>query len=82
MNKTALEKPAPRKATNVTLPEPLLKQARALNVNVSQACERGLAAEVAEVRRAAWLLANRGGIDAWNERVEQQGLLMAEYRRF
>ena len=33
---------APRKPTNVTLPEPLLREAQDLRVSLSQACERGL----------------------------------------
>jgi antitoxin CcdA len=72
----------PRKATNVTLPEPLLKEARALGVSLSQACERGLAASVAEARAQRWLRDNRDAIDAWNEYVEQHGLPLSEFRQF
>ena len=43
---------ASRRTTNVTLPEALLREARALAINVSQACERGLAAAVTGQRRA------------------------------
>ena len=71
-----------RRATNVTLPEALLREARALKINLSQACERGLAAEVASARRQAWLVENRPAMDAWNEYVEQHGLPLAEYRQF
>jgi antitoxin CcdA len=72
----------PRKATNVTLPEPLLKEARELGVSLSQACERGLAASVAEARSRQWLRDNREAFDAWNEYVEQHGLPLAEFRQF
>ncbi len=71
-----------RRATNVTLPEALLHEARALKVNLSQACERGLAAEVARARQAAWLAENRAAMDAWNDYVEQNGLPLAEFRQF
>jgi antitoxin CcdA len=71
-----------RKATNVTLPEPLLAEAKALGVVLSQACERGLAASVAEARARKWLEDNRAGIDAWNEYVEGNGLPLVEFRQF
>ena len=39
-----------RRAANVTLPEPLLREARDMGINLSQACERGLVAAVTEQR--------------------------------
>lgn len=71
-----------RRATNITLPEALLREAKALKVNMSQACERGLAAEVARARREVWLAENRAAMDAWNAHVEAHGLPLAQYRRF
>jgi antitoxin CcdA len=72
----------PRRATNITLPEPLLQAARALNINLSQACERGLAAAVAETRAQQWLQDNRDAMDAWNAYVEHHGLPLAVFRQF
>lgn len=72
----------PRRATNVTLSEPLLIEARALRINLSQACERGLAAAVAEARAQRWLAENRPAMDAWNDYVERHGLPLAEFRQF
>ena len=74
--------PSPRRATNVTLPERLLAEARELDVNVSQACERGLAAEVADIKARRWLEKNRAAMAAWNDYVEQHGLPLAEFRQF
>lgn len=74
--------PVTRRATNVTLPDALLREARSLKINLSQACERGLAAEVARVRQEVWLAENRPAMDAWNDYVEQNGLPLAEYRQF
>lgn len=71
-----------RRATNVTLPESLLREARMLKVNLSQACERGLVAEVARVRKQRWLEENRPAMDAWNEYVEAHGLPLSEYRQY
>ncbi len=59
-----------RERTNVTLPESLLKESRELKINLSQACERGLAAEVSEAKARRWLQENRTAIDAWNAYVE------------
>jgi antitoxin CcdA len=71
-----------RRATNITLPEALLREAKALKVTMSQACERGLAAEVARARREVWLAENRAAMDAWNAHVAAHGMPLAQYRRF
>ncbi len=73
---------ASRRATNVTLPDALLCEARELGINLSQACERGLAKEVAETKAQRWLAENREAMDAWNAYVEEHGLPLAEYRQF
>jgi len=73
---------SPKRATNVSLPETLLQEARALGINLSQACERGLAAAVSEERRQRWLAENEEAINAWNDHVAQEGLPLAAYREF
>lgn len=71
-----------RHPTNVTLPENLLREARQLNINVSQACERGLVAEVTAAKAKQWLQENREGIAAWNAYIEGNGLTLAEFKQF
>jgi antitoxin CcdA len=66
----------------VTLPEALLQEAKALGIDISQACEKGLAASVAEARAAAWLQQNRPALDAWNDHVEEHGIPLSEFRQF
>ena len=79
----AASKPAPsRRATNVTLPEALLRDARAMGINLSQACERGLAAEVADARRRQLLEDNQDAMLAWNNYVAEHGLPLDAYRQF
>lgn len=73
---------AVRKPTNVTLPETLLADAKALGINVSQACEKGLVAAVSEARGAAWLRENQAALDAWNDYVEEHGIPLEEFRQF
>jgi len=66
----------------VTLPETLLQDAREMGINLSQACERGLAAEVANTRQQRWLDENKGAMDAWNGHVAEHGLPLAAFRQF
>jgi antitoxin CcdA len=73
---------AGRRATNISLPADLVEEAKALRVNLSRACESGLARSVAEARKARWLEENREAIDAYNERIEREGLPLAEFRTF
>ncbi len=51
-----------------------------MGVNLSQACERGLA--VAEGRRERWLAENRDAMNACNTHVAEHSLPLAAYRRF
>jgi antitoxin CcdA len=53
-----------------------------MGINLSQACERGLATEVANVRRQRWLAGNRDAIAAWNEHVTARGLPLVPFRQF
>ena len=73
---------SPRRPTNVTLPETLLNDAKALDVNVSKACEKGLALEVAEERRRRWHSDNCEAIQSYNEYIERNGIPLAKYRQF
>jgi antitoxin CcdA len=73
---------APRRPTNVTLNSDLLAKARELGINLSRACERGLALEVARARAKAWAEENAEVIAAANEFVEKHGLPLAKHRQF
>lgn len=71
-----------RRATNVSLSAQLIEAARALDINVSQACERGLEQQVKKEREARWLEENRAAIEASNAWVEKNDLPLARYRQF
>lgn len=73
---------APKKATNVSLNPELLEEAKRLGVNVSRACERGLALQIAEVRAQRWLEENKEALASSNAYVEKNGLPLGEYRQF
>ncbi|MFP5511667.1 type II toxin-antitoxin system CcdA family antitoxin [Azospirillum lipoferum] len=73
---------APKRATNVSLNSDLLEQAKALGINVSRACERGLADQIAELQRKRWLEENREALASSNAYVEAHGLPLARYRPY
>ncbi len=71
-----------RRPTNVTLPVELVTEAKALQINVSQACESGLARAVMDARRLRWLEENKGAIEAHNAMIERDGPILDEFRQF
>ena len=80
MNKAV--KLSARRATNVSLDQALVEQARELDINLSRACEHGLAQEIKAVREARWREENAEAIQAWNDYVAEHGLPLAKYRQF
>lgn len=70
-----------RRATNVSLPSDMVDEAKRLGINVSQACEGGLSNRVKSAREAEWLEENRASLLAWNDWVEENGMLYEEYRQ-
>ena len=73
---------AMKRATNVSLNTTLLAEARTLDINISRACERGLAEQIAEERGRRWLDENRDAIKASNDFVEKHGVPLARFRQF
>ena len=75
--------PAPgRKRLNLTLPVDLVEEARAMGLNLSRACEGGLADAVAAERARRWQSENRAFFDWYNAFSDSEGLLLADYRQF
>jgi antitoxin CcdA len=72
----------PKRAANVSLSEALVAEARDLGINVSRACEDGLASEVRRATAKRWQDQNTAGFEAWNAYVEQHGVPLAAYRKF
>jgi antitoxin CcdA len=71
-----------RRATNVSLDSALLRQAKALEVNISRACEKGLAREVAAAKEKRWLEENGPALEAANAYVKERGIPLARHRKF
>ena len=71
-----------RKPINLSLDSAAIADAKALGINISQACERGLVTALIEARNEAWLKSNLPALDAWNDWIEVNGLPLEEYRQF
>ena len=71
-----------RADTNVSLDKALVAEAAELGVDVSAACEAGLAAETREARKRKWQEENREAIESTNAYVREHGLPLAKYRQF
>ena len=69
-----------KRATNVSINQGLLEEAKALDINLSATLERALAAEVRARRREKWLEENREAIAAYNARVREHGVFSAMFR--
>ncbi len=73
---------APKKATNLTINEDLLKKAKAYKINISKNFEAYLAEVVRKREEQQWLEDNRVAIDKQNERIEKEGSFSDGIRRF
>lgn len=73
---------APKKATNLSLNSSLLRLARAMDINLSRACERGLELQVSEALAERWREENAEAMASSNAYVERHGLPLARFRQF
>lgn len=73
---------APKKATNLSINSDLLRQVKALDINLSQKVEQYLADLLRETKQQQWLAENKDAIDAYNQRVESNGVFSDGLRRF
>lgn len=73
---------APKKATNLSINADLLRQAKELNINLSQTLESALIEVVREAKRQQWQAENADFITAYNKRIEAEGLPLDQYRSF
>ena len=73
---------AGKRPANLTINAKLLDKAKHLKINLSQTLEERLAHLVREAEAAEWLAANRKAIDAYNSRVERDGVWSDKLRGF
>lgn len=72
----------PKKATNITLSADVLNEAKALGINISQACDQFLRELVTREQEQRWLAENADFIAAYNAGVERDGLPLDAWRTF
>jgi antitoxin CcdA len=73
---------APRKSANLSINADLLRQAKQLNINLSQTLEQHLAEIVRQAQRSRWLEENKAALDEYNRRIESRGAFSDGLRRF
>ena len=71
-----------KKATNLTLSSHVLAEAKALGINVSQACDAYLHELVHKEKEARWKLEHAEFIRAYNQVVAEESLPLDSSRTF
>lgn len=69
-------------STNLSLRADLVRRAKALGLNLSEAVETALEQVIQEAEQRAWLEANQEAIDEYNARVEDRGVFSDDWRSF
>ena len=77
-----LQTTASKRPANVSVSAELLDKARRLGINLSQTLEARLVELVRDAEAQAWLEQNRRAIDAFNKRVERDGIWSDGLRSF
>lgn len=71
-----------RKATNLTLDQRLVAEAKELEINVSRIAEEAISEAVRAEKNRRWKEENREALESWNEWVRENGLPLEKYRLF
>ena len=69
-----------RKPTNLSLDNELLREAKALGINVSRSAEAGIEVAVRRQKQLNWLKENAAAVESSNAYVEEKGLPLSKYR--
>lgn len=72
----------PKKATNITLSADVLSEAKALGINISQACDQFLRDLIRREQERRWQQDNVEFIAAYNRTVADEGLPLDDWRSF
>lgn len=68
-----------RKPMNMSIREDIIAESKAYNINASEVSETALETAIKKAKSEAWLKENRDAIQAYNERVEREGLLVKSH---
>jgi antitoxin CcdA len=70
------EETTKRRPVNLTIREDVLKEAKELNLNTSKAAETGILSAIKKAQEDLWLEQNQKAIKAYNQDIENRGLLL------
>ncbi|SEA45350.1 antitoxin CcdA [Desulfuromusa kysingii] len=73
---------APKKPVNLTANADLLQNAKGLGINLSQTFEDAVLVKLKKIMEEQWLAENEEAIEAYNARIEINGVFAASKRRF
>ncbi len=73
---------APKKPTNVSLNQDLVRVAKAHGLNLSRIAEAALVEAVRERARQVWIEDNAEAVERYNDRVRTRGAFSDALRRF
>lgn len=73
---------APKKPANLSINADLLRQAKALDINLSATLEKALADTLKQWQREQWLVDNKAAMEAYNQHVEENGIFSDGLRSF
>ncbi len=71
-----------KKAVNVTANTQLIKEAKALGLNLSSIFEKAISQEVRAAQEKKWREQNQEGIASYNQRIATHGVFGMEHRSF
>ena len=75
-------KPSRKVATNVSIQAEVVREAKALGLNLSEVCEAAVVEAVRRKQRESWLEENREAIEAYNDVVTRDGVFSDGWRKF
>ncbi|MDY0013676.1 MAG: type II toxin-antitoxin system CcdA family antitoxin [Rhodocyclaceae bacterium] len=73
---------APKRAANLSINADLLAKAKAADINLSATLEQALSEALRQRQREQWLAENKTAIEAYNQRVQAQGVFSDDLRTF
>lgn len=73
---------APKKPVNLTANADLLQNAKGVGINLSQTFEDAVLVKLKKIMEEQWLADNEEAIEAYNARIEINGVFAASKRRF
>jgi antitoxin CcdA len=79
---TTYDETAPKRPANLSVNSDLLRQARALGINLSATLEEALAERLHRRQRDEWLAQHRAQIEAYNRAVDERGVFSDGLRSF